>query len=319
MKIRSNFTLTQMEYVLSLHRLGHFARAARECQVSQPTLSMQIQKLESDIGVVLFDRSKKPILLTDAGKQVVAQMQTVVFEAQKIGALIESLEKEILHGELRLAVIPTVAPYVLPHMLSGLSKKYPQLRLMIREMQTDRIVEALENDQIDVGLLATPLGRSSIHEHSLYLEPFYLLCASESPLAQKKTVRLQDLDAEEVWLLEEGHCLRNQVLDICSYKKKNKTRSQFEFESGSLETLKKLVASYGGYTLLPGLALEASQAGVKVVEFSRPIPSREIGLVFQRTHYKINLIEALGETLVESLPNHIRKLRRKDLDVLPVG
>jgi LysR family transcriptional regulator, hydrogen peroxide-inducible genes activator len=315
---RTNYSLTQLEYVLAVYKHGHFARAAEACNITQPTLSMQIQKLENDLGIVIFDRSKKPILLTDVGKRVIGQIQSTLSEARKIEGLINLKQSEKVEGHLTLGIIPTVAPYILPRLLPALEKSYPGIELRILELQTHRIIEALNNDEIDAGLLATPLKLSQIHEDALFYEPFSVLCRKDHELSDVKKVKYSSLKFDDLWLLEEGHCLRHQILDVCSLKKDKKNKRKYEFESGSLETLKSLVNAYGGYTLLPALAQNSLGSNSIVVPFERPIPARQIGIVYRREHYKRELIEALGETIVESIPEHVRKIREKDLDVLPI-
>jgi LysR family hydrogen peroxide-inducible transcriptional activator len=315
----TRFSFTQIEYVLAVVKHGHFAKAAHSCHVTQPTLSMQIQKLESDLGVIIFDRSKRPILLTEVGQKIVAHMQTVLFEARKVNQIIELSQRAGLEGALTLAVIPTLAPYVLPLALPALEKSHPGIELKILEQQTQRIIEALGNDEIDVGLLATPLHIPSIREHALFYEPFSVLCHEGHPLETSKKVRLSALEGDDIWLLEEGHCLRNQVIDICAMKKKKPgKKAAFQFESGSIETLKNLVDAYGGYTLVPELATSVVGRHSRLVPFERPIPAREVGLVFRREHYKQDLIEALAETIIGSVPERIRKIRQKDLEVIPI-
>lgn len=315
---KMNFSLTQLEYVMAVHKYGHFAKAAEACHVTQPTLSVQIQKLEEDLGVVIFDRSKKPILLTEVGKRVVEQIQSVLFEAKKIESIIQVEQKNGTQGELTLGVIPTVAPYLLPRLLPVLEEQYPSLELKIRELQTDRIIEALNNDDLDVGLLATPVHIPKIFEYPLYYEPFYVLCKKGQSYSDLKKVKYSALKMDQIWLLEEGHCLRNQILDICAAKKEKGVARKYKFESGSLETLKNLVDSYGGYTLLPQLATESLGENSRVIPFERPIPAREIGLVYRREHYKSEMIEALGESILECIPEEVRKIRPKDLNVLPI-
>lgn len=318
MKSRVIFSITQLEYIWAVYKHGHFAKAAAACNVTQPTLSMQVQKLEEDLGIIVFDRSKKPILLTDVGKKIIDQIQSVLFEAKKIESIISENQSEVVHGELVVGVIPTIAPYLLPRMLPVLEKNYPELKLKIMELQTGRIIEQLSNDEIDVGILATPLKLNKIIEIPLYYEPFLVLCKKDHSLGKTKKVKYLNLSFDDVWLLEEGHCLRNQVLDICAMKQNKKTKRNFQFESGSLETLKKLVNSYGGYTLIPQLAAEEIGANATVIPFDRPIPSREIGLVYQRAHYKEGLIETLSEAILASIPKEISQIRQKDLDVIGI-
>ncbi len=312
-----NFSLTQIEYVLAVHKHGHFAKAAESCLVTQPTLSMQIKKLEDDIGAPIFDRSKKPILLTEIGQALIGQLQTLLYEARKIATIVESHAGTAVHGELTIGVIPTIAPYLLPGLFATAEKKRSELVLDVRELQTQQIVEGLENDEIDVGIVALPLDISKVFELPLYYEPFYVICRNDHVLADLKRIKSSQLRYPDIWLLEEGHCMRNQTLDVCTTKKALAPR-KFKFESGSLETLKNIVQKSGGYTLLPAMALDPVDSKTRVIPFERPIPSRQVGLVYRREHYKSHLIESLGELISESLPEEIRKLRARDLEVLKI-
>lgn len=316
--MKLNFSLTQLEYVLAVHKFGHFAKAAEFCNVTQPTLSMQIQKLEESLGIVIFDRSKKPILLTDVGSAIIEQIQLVVSEAKKIDNIIQMKSEDKLLGSLELGVIPTIAPYILPKLLPLLEKKFPGIKLHIKELQTHQIIEALNTDEIDVGLLAIPIKSPKIIEQSIYFEPFSVLANKNHPLSKQKKAKYSSLKSDDIWLLEEGHCLRNQVLDVCAIKSDKSENRKFEFESGSLETLKNLVNSYGGYTLLPWLAKDGLGKNTLLIDFERPVPAREVGLVYRREHYKIDLIKAIGESIYECIPEEVRKIKQKDLDVLPV-
>lgn len=317
---RVNYSLTQLEYVMAVHKYGHFAKAAEACRVTQPTLSMQIQKLESNLGVVIFDRAKKPVLLTDVGRKIIGQIQAILFEANKIEGIIRTTQGGRLEGQLVFGVIPTIAPYLLPRLLPILEKAYPGIELRIQELQTHRIIEALNNDEVDVGVLATPLKIPRVFEQPLYYESFSVLCKKGHALGRQKRVSysaLKSLGSSDLWLLEEGHCLRNQMVDVCSLRE-GKDGRKFKFESGSLETLKRLINSYGGYTLLPSLATDSIGAETQLVPFEKPEPAREIGLVFRREHHKKELVEALGDAILRSLPESVKKIRRKDVDILPV-
>jgi len=315
---RTHYSLTQLEYVMAVFKHRHFAKAAEACGITQPTLSMQIQKLENNLGIVIFDRSKKPIFLTDVGKKMIEQIQAILFEANKIDGIIQMSQSGRLKGQLVVGVIPTVAPNLLPLLLPSLEASFPEIELTILELQTHRIVELLNNDEIDVGILATPLKSPNIFEYGLYYEPFSVLCKKGHALGRLKNVKYTSLKFDDIWLLQEGHCLRHQVLDICSVKKGKSVKRHFNFESGSLETLKNLINTYGGYTLLPALATGSIGAQTELVRFERPIPARQIGLVYRREHYKNELIEALGEAILKSLPEEIRKIRQKDIDVIPI-
>jgi LysR family hydrogen peroxide-inducible transcriptional activator len=317
MLTQTNYTLTQLEYVMAVHRFGHFAKAAKACAISQPTLSMQIQKLENALGVTIFDRSKKPILLTDSGKKVIDQIQSLLFEAKKLDNLFINAKSTTLEGSLHLGIIPTIAPYLLPLLLPEIESSFPGMRLKVEELQTEQIINALNQDEIDAAILATPLKLPQIHENALFYEPFSIVCQKGHSLSKLKSARYSNLSGEDLWLLEDGHCLRHQVLDICSIRKNQKGR-RFEFESGSIETLKNLVNAYGGYTLVPALAQSALGNNSIIVPFERPIPAREVGIVFRRAQYKSELLEALSEAILACIPNSIRALRRKDLEVLSI-
>lgn len=313
------FSLTQLEYVLAVHTHGHFAKAAEACFVTQPTLSMQIQKLEEDLGIVIFDRSKKPILVTDVGARVIEQIQTVLSEVRKIDGIIQVEQSGKGHGQLVVGVIPTIAPYLLHRLLPVMDKLFPGIELRIREMQTQRILDALDRDEIDVGLLATPVGQEKFYEHALYYEPFSVLAKKGQLYADQKQIKYSTLNREQIWLMEEGHCLRNQIVDICAGKSGKNPARRYNFESGSLETLKNLVDSVGGYTLLPQLAGEDIGPNSRLIPFERPIPAREIGLVYRRKHFKSERIECLAEAILQAIPEDLRKIRPKDLNVVPVG
>lgn len=318
MKLQMNFSITQLEYIWAVYQLGHFGKAAEYCHVTQPTLSMQIQKFESDLGAVIFDRSKKPILLTEVGEKIITQVKAVLNEAKKIPSLIEATQSSDVSGLLTFAVIPTIAPYLLPRILPHIEKKFSNLKLKIIEMQTEHIIKELESDNVDVGLLAIPVGIQKLIEQPLYYEQFYLLGRRGDALPKGKKVNSQSLELSQMWLLEEGHCLRNQVLDLCRQKKDKQITRRFDFESGSLETLKNLVSMYGGYTLLPSLAAEDIRSNVVLKAFEKPIPSRQVGLIYQREHYKQRLIQALAEVILEVIPEEVKKTQAKDLDLLDV-
>ena len=316
---RLNFSLTQLEYVLAVHKYGQFSIAAKHCHVTQPTLSMQIQKLEDDLGTVIFDRSKKPILLTDLGKQLIEQMQSVVLEARKISEILRVQSGGEIRGTLTLGVIPTVAPYLLPLLLPVIKKMYPGLTLRIFELQTHIIIESLHSDAIDLGILAIPLGSPKTREKSLYVEAFSVLCQRTHNMATLKKAKYETLDTDDIWLLEEGHCLRNQVMDVCARKARNETPRRFHFESGSLETLKSLVSSYGGYTLLPTLAAKNIAPNTMTIPFESPSPAREIGMIYVRDHYKRDLHGAVEFDILAAVPPELTKTKSRDMQVIPIG
>ncbi|QPJ63696.1 MAG: LysR family transcriptional regulator [Candidatus Nitronauta litoralis] len=305
-------TLTQLQYVVAVDQKRNFGLAAQACFVSQPTLSMQIQKLEDDLGVSLFDRSKKPVEPTDIGRKVVAQAKVVLQEALRIEELIKSERGEI-RGDFFLGIIPTLAPYLLPLFLEKFIKKYPLVNLIIEELQTQQIINRLNDDQLDAGLLVTPLNVPGIIEKPLFRDPFLVYLSPKHPLLSKSKVTHQDLSLEDVWLLNEGHCFREQAIEICGrVKSKNSGKKNLTFESGNLETLKRLVDQKFGYTLLPSLAIlgmSATEKKKKVRYFKAPIPTREVSLVYSRSFLKKSIIDALHNAISCSIPTELTKAK----------
>ncbi len=313
-------SITQLEYVLAVDRFRNFVRAAKATFVTQPTLSMQLKKLEGDLGYPIFDRTKKPILPTEGGKAFIEQARIVLAEWKRLNMLGSKGVGKELQGELRIAAIPTLAPYWIPRFLQEFAKAYPGIQLRIDEMQTTQILQALDRDEIDAGLLVTPLGQSNLQETPIFYEPFYLWIRKDHALARQSKVRVADLEGSQIWLLNEGHCFRNQMLQICSLSKKKSILKNVSFESGNLETLKRLVERSGGYTLLPYLALpDRIPKGVEVKSFGNPVPSREVSLVYRRLQWKTPLIEALRGVLERSVPDALKALKKKDLEVVGIG
>lgn len=311
-------TITQLEYVLAVDRERHFGRAAQACHVSQPSLSSQVQKLEEELGVVIFDRSKKPILVTEAGKDIISQAKIIVREHSKLESIADGTGHEP-RGEFHLAVIPTLAPYLIPLFVAEFSKLYPKVYLKISEYKTDDIIKLLANDDIDAGILVTPLGDERIIERHLFFEPFYSYASCGHELLKKKSLTEKDLLSSDLWLLEEGHCFRDQVLKVCSLEHKNKVLQNVEFSSGNLETLKHLVKRSDGYTLLPELAvleLDDTEKEEHVRKFKKPAPTREVSLVHSRFFLKESIISSMEKIILDSLPKQIRSLKRKDIELI---
>lgn len=310
-------TITQWEYALALDKFRHFGKAARACSVAQPTLSMQLHKLEDELGVILFDRSKSPILPTSEGEALLRQARVALKEFKKISELVDQLGDN-LQGRLRFSVIPTLTPYLVPLFASKFTKLYPDVELVIQEHTTEEIIRLLENDEIDVGCLATPLKEDQIIERVLFYEPFGLYVSPENELFAKETVRESDLKIEELWLLTEGHCFRNQVLRFCKMDAQTRfAHENLSFESGHLETLKNMVDQGGGYTLLPQLAIDQLSTKDKknVRFFDGETPTREVSLVHSRTFLKERLIMALESTVIESIPKSLKSYKGQVIDV----
>ena len=312
-------TLTQLEYLVAVDKFRHFGSAAKECHVSQPTLSMQLQKMEEEYEMVFFDRTKQPILPTSQGIPVIEQAKIVLREFEKLKHLTQ-LEIGELTGDFHLAVIPTVAPYLLHRFIGKFAIQHPKLNLTISEMTTPEIIKALNRDEIDAGILATPLDDSSLDERPLYYEPFYVYSSKSHPLSKLKAIDEDELPSSDVWLLSEGHCLRNQVIKLCTIKKKSAVFKNVKFESGSLETIIQLIEQGYGYTLLPALVADSiyKKHNPLLKEFKGNIPTREISLVYQRSQYKKNILKALQEIIKLNLPKTVHLKRQSQMHVLQV-
>lgn len=304
-------TLVQMEYIIAVDTHRHFANAAAACFVTQPTLSMQIQKLEEELGVKIFDRSKQPVLPTEAGSTIIEQARKVIAERNMLIEMIDA-KKGIVNGELRVGIIPTLAPYLLPLFIQSFTKKFPHVRLHVTELTTEYIISRLRDGRIDVGILVTPLMESGIKEYPLFYEEM-LAYVSKANTAFKKTYMLtKDIDPDKLWLLEEGHCFRSQILNLCELRKNSISGSHFEYEAGSVETLRRMVDLYDGITILPELAtLEMSAKQQQHIRyFKPPAPVREVSLVVHRTFVKRRLVEALKQQIVLSIPEKIKKNKK---------
>ncbi|HLE10015.1 MAG: transcriptional regulator [Bdellovibrionales bacterium RIFOXYD12_FULL_39_22] len=313
-------TITQLEYVVAVDKFRHFGKAAAACFVTQPTLSMQLQKLEEDLGVIVFDRSKNPILPTMEGEAVIKQAKIVISEHKKIKDVI-NLSKKTLEGEFKLAVIPTLAPYVIPLFAKSFSNKFPNINLTIEETKTEDIIKQIERDELDAGLLVTPLHNNALIERVLYYEPFYLFVDPKHELSKKNKVEQTDLSLSEIWLLNKGNCFRDQVLNICAEKNPDKKQKEnLHFESGNFETLKNMVLKYSGYTLLPHMAVsELSTSKSKLVrEFIRPVPTREVSIVHGRSFLKERVIDAIEKEILDALPKELRSLKNKDVEIVEI-
>jgi LysR family hydrogen peroxide-inducible transcriptional activator len=304
-----SITLTQLSYVAAVSQTRNFGLAAQACFVSQPTLSMQIQKLEEDLGVILFDRSKKPVEPTEIGRKIIEQTQIVLQEVSRMEELIKA-EKGEISGEFKLGVIPTLAPYLLPLFLEKFTVNYPSVNLIVEELQTQQIIQKLKDDKIDAGILVTPLNCRGIVERPIFNEPFLVYLAPNHPLLSQSKVSDKDLNLDDIWLLNEGHCFRDQAIKICKKAKdKNAKPKNLVFESGNLETLKRLVDKKFGYTLLPSLAIlemSAREQKKKVRFFESPVPTREVSVVYSRSYLKKSIIEALYKEVVSSLPKELK-------------
>ncbi len=303
-------TLTQLSYIVAVDRYRHFATAAEKSYVTQPTLSMQIHKLEEDLGVTIFDRSKSPVVPTEIGERIIDQAKEILKQSKHIEDL-ALLNDDELKGEFRIGIIPTVAPYLLPLFLRNFTEKYSNVKLVFEEMMTNELLEKLEQDQLDVGIIATPTDQSFIHEVELYYEPFVGYVSGSHPLSEKKILTLEDLDATNLWLLNEGHCFRDQTIKLCKKRRREESKDlDIEFESGNLETLKQLVEQDFGMTLLPYLAINQINeqcAKAYLRYFEDPAPRRKVRLAYSREFLKSNIIEAFSKEVRASVPDELKE------------
>ena len=299
-------TLSQLDYIVAVDTFRHFATAADNCHVTQPTLSMQIQKLEDELGIRVFDRSKQPVVPTEAGQAVLAQAREVLRAARRIPEIV-SESKNDFQGELKIGIIPTLAPYLLPYFIGEFVARYPAVSVQIQELVTEQIVERLRKGLLDIGLVVTPLAENGITEIPLFQEPFVVYAADSHPLAQRSVIEPEQLNADGLWLLTDGHCLRNQIINVCGADRPTHGTTPLRYETGSLETLIKLIDRQEGFTLLPYLATLDMDAvrQARVRPFRSPAPVREVSLVIHRSFLKRKLIDALRADILRTLPTEL--------------
>jgi LysR family hydrogen peroxide-inducible transcriptional activator len=300
-------TLTQLEYVLAVADHGSFSLAAQKCFVTQPTLSMQLKKLEDELGVLIFDRTKKPVKATPVGEEIIAQARQNLQGIARIKEIVDEQSNQI-RGQLRIGIIPTLAPYLLPLFITSFLSTYPQVNLSVEEFISGQIIRRLKQNWLDVGILVTPLDDSSITEIPLFYEKFYAYISTKNPLSKDDVIKLENLNIEDMLLLSEGHCFRSQVVNICPESRHGEWKTPLRFESGSLETLKRIVEQDYGYTLLPELALmNIAPVNKKYIrELSDPKPLREVSLVVHRGILKRNIISALQNHILENIPDSLK-------------
>lgn len=312
-------TITQLEYVVAVATNKSFVAAAEKCFVTQPTLSMQIHKLEEELNVKIFDRNKHPIALTDIGEDIVAQAKIILNESTKIMELIQSRQGKV-SGTFRMAVIPTLAPYIIPQLLERHKQIYPDLQLIISEHATHEIIKLLKEDEIDCGLLSTPVENNYIKEYPLFYESLVAYFGKDDKALKKKTVKPADIDLKNIWMLNEGNCLRNQVINLCADNiQKMQEDKSFRYESGNVETLRRMVDKNGGVTILPELAtLEIAEDRLDNIRyFDLPDPVREISLVTNDHFVRLSVLNHLMDTILQLVPEKMR-VQKKDRKILRI-
>ena len=298
-------TITQLEYIIAVEKYRHFGKAAEHCGVTQPTLSMQIQKLEEEWKVNLFDRTRKPIVPTQIGTRVVTQAKIVLQESKRIEDILQ-LTRGVFQGTFRIGIIPTISPYLLHRIVTPFQKAYPDVQCIFQEAHTDRLVQMVRDDVVDVAILATPLDESGVTEIPLYYEPFMAFIHPNHRLAKEAFVLNSELRLEDMLLLSEGHCFRNSVLNMCDAKR-NGSDHKLTLETGNFETLIRLVRAGHGMTLIPYLmAIDLSEEDRKWVRpIAEPRPIREIGLLHAKSQLKTQLIKALADVIRANVPERL--------------
>ncbi len=294
----SDIKLKDLRYLVAVADERHFGRAAHKCFVSQPTLSAQLKKLEQYLGVQLIERAPQHIRLTEAGEQIVARARRILEDSDAVVTLARA-HRDPLAGVLRIALLPTIGPYLLPRVSQLVRKALPRLELRLYEYQTAPMLEKLQLGEIDMGVLALPVDTEGLDCRELYAEPFIVAVPDHHRLAKRDTVRVEDLQGEPLLLLEDGHCLRDQALEVCSRIGPNEKQ---DFRATSLETLRQMVATGAGVTLLPELATRGAYGHAKGVAnrpFARPAPVRRVGAVWRRSSARLQAIEALCKVIAE--------------------
>ena len=301
-------TLQQLEYILAVNQFRHFAKAAEYCRVTQPTLSAMIQKLEEELDTRIFDRSQQPVCPTPVGIHIIEQAQNILVQANRIKNIIEE-EKHSLTGTFKLGILPTVAPYLLPRFFPQLMKKYPDLDIRVVEMKTNDIKKALQTGEIDAGIVASLAGMEELQQTPLFYEQFFAYVSREDALFNNEVIRTSDLNGEQLWLLDEGHCFRDQLVRFCQMK--SARASQLAYHLGSMETFMRMVESGKGVTFIPELAvLQLGDTQKELVRsFAIPCPTRQVVLLTNKNFIRYTLLEALTKEITLSVPKEMLSLK----------
>lgn len=304
-------TLTQLEYIVAIDEYRHFATAAEKCFVTQPTLSMQIKKLEDELGVIIFDRSRQPVVPTDLGAKLIEQARMTLSATQRIKEIIQEEQQEV-EGTLKIGIIPTLAPYLLPVFIGPYIRKYPAVKVEVEELVSEEIIRRLKRDMLDVGLFVTPYHDEKIVEHPVFYEEMLVYAHPDSELLKKKEVGHEDIVTSDIWMLGNGHCFRNQVVNLCEMSASQHKNLPFEFESNSLETLMRIVDVEGGFTLIPELALQymSPEKKKQVRSIANTKPLREVSVIYSRHFTKQRLITLLCDEIKSVVPAHMLKRDR---------
>jgi len=299
--------LRELEYLAAIDEFKHFRKAAEKCFVSQPTLSGQLKKLESEIGVQLVERTTRHVFLTPIGQEIVKKARSILADVSSIEELVKTYA-DPMSGTVNIGLIPTIAPYLLPLIVQPINKKYPQLEIILHEVQTEVMLKKLGEGTLDAGILAIPLEIRGLEQIILYTEPFYVAANKKHHFAKKSKIKKDELRGETLLLLGEGHCLRGQVLDVCSYAM---TKERKDFQGTSLETIRHMVSTGIGITLIPQTAIVFKNlnhiAPIKYIPFSKPAPARSVGLLFRKSSNR--------KTCFKNIARLIQKIIQKEFSI----
>lgn len=299
--------IQQLEYIVALDIHRNHVKAADACHVTQPTLSMMVKKLEDELAVKIFDRSSQPLKPTPVGELIIIKARQILSEIRNLKEIIRD-EKDTIDGDFKLGIIPTLAPYLLPRFLNGFLADHPGTSFTVMEMQTQDIIEHLKTNRIDLALLVTPLEDKEIREIPIFYEPILLYTSEQLDYYKQDKITLKSLSNDNLWLLEEGHCFRGQVMNLCASRDRKTVNNQLNYQSGSFETLKGMVDNNYGYTLIPELAVNTKNKHVK--RFLSPEPVRQVSLAVHHGFVKEMLLVKMREAILKSIPPHFAKIEK---------
>ncbi len=310
--------IQQLEYIIAVDRTKNFTKAAEQCFVTQATLSAMIKKLEEELGVILFDRKGSPVITTEIGQVILDEARQVLIHSHKIKDLVGQQKGEI-SGSLRIGIIPTIASSLLPRILKLLSTRFPALELIVTEMISPEVVEQVRSGRLDAGIIATPWKDLNLEEIILYYETLMVYGMEQM---ERKYIMPYEIQDKKIWMLEEGHCLREQFINYCSLKKKADMPGNLKFEGNSFETLLNLVDSFGGLTLIPELyyRLLSEDKKLKVRQFSLPIPVREVSMIYHRPYARLNSLQAVSGLIQAEINQNLisSSFAKKDLLIVEI-
>ncbi|MCC8173784.1 MAG: hydrogen peroxide-inducible genes activator [Odoribacter sp.] len=299
-------TLTQLEYIVAVDEYRHFAMAAEKCYVTQPTLSMQIKKLEDELGLIIFDRTRQPIVPTDIGVKLLEQARVILASSSRFSEIITENKSEV-EGVLKLGIIPTLSSFLLPMFAGHYTRKYPAVKIEVEELVSEEIVRRLKRETLDAAIFVTPYEDERIIERPVFYEEMMIYAHPDHSLLKKKKIEVSDVMSDDIWMLSDGHCFRDQVVNLCEFKTITRKSLPFEFESNSLDTLIRIVDREGGFTLIPELAIHYldSEHKKRVRSFSSNVPLREVSVIYSRHYIKHRLVELVCEELKNVVPKHM--------------